>query len=106
MRVRTLLPPFGFEVGEERADQRRVEVVDVQLERLFTGLLMREVQQQPECVAVGGDRAWAGVTLGDQPVGEERLQRGRDRAHDDTPGSRSSRSPTSCSSSGTACRYQ
>ena len=36
-----------FEVGEERADQRRVEIVDVQLERLLAGLVVREAQQQP-----------------------------------------------------------
>ena len=30
---------FLFEMGEERADQRRVEIVDVQLERLLAGLL-------------------------------------------------------------------
>ena len=36
------------------------------------------------------------VALGDQPVGEERLQRGRERAHDDAPGSCSMRSLTSC----------
>ena len=29
-----------FEVGEERADQRRVKIVDVQLERLLAGLLV------------------------------------------------------------------
>ena len=46
----------AFEVGEERADQRCVEVVDVQLERLLAGLVVREAQQQPERVAVGGDR--------------------------------------------------
>ena len=64
-----------FQVGEERADQRRVQIVDVQLERLFAGLLVGEAQQQPERVAVGGDGVRAGVTLGDQTLGEERLQR-------------------------------
>ena len=36
-------------------------------------------QQQPERVAVGGDRLRAGVALGDQPLGEERLQRWREQ---------------------------
>jgi hypothetical protein len=53
-----------FEVGEERADQRRVKVVDIELERLFAGLLLGEAQQQPERVAVSGDGVWAGVALG------------------------------------------
>ena len=33
-----------------------------------------EAQQQPEGVAVGGDRVRAGLALADQPLGEERLQ--------------------------------
>jgi hypothetical protein len=47
----------AFEVGQEGADQWRVEVVDVQLERLLARLLVRESQQQPERVTVRGDRA-------------------------------------------------
>jgi hypothetical protein len=95
-----------FEVGEERADQRRVEIAEVQLEWLLAGLLVREAEQQPERVAVGGDRLRAGVALGDQALGEERLQRGRERCHDSIPGSCSRRRLTSSSSSGTASRYQ
>jgi len=45
-----------LEVPEERADQRCVEIVDVQLERLLAGLFLREAQQQPKRVAVGSDR--------------------------------------------------
>ena len=41
-----------FEVVEERADQRRVEVVDVQLTGLFADLFGREREQQPEGVTV------------------------------------------------------
>jgi hypothetical protein len=48
--------PLLFDVGEERADQRCVEVVEVQLERLLAGLTLGEREQQPERVAVGGDR--------------------------------------------------
>ena len=40
-----------------------------------------EAEQQPERVAVGGDRVRAGVAFADQPVGEERLQRRGERAH-------------------------
>jgi hypothetical protein len=35
----------AFQVGEERADQRRVEVIDVQLERSLARLFVREAQQ-------------------------------------------------------------
>jgi hypothetical protein len=96
----------AFEVDEEGTDQCRVEVIDVQLERLPAGPGVREAQQQRERVAVGRDRLRARITLGDQPVGEERLQCRRERGHDSAPGSRAMRSPTSCSSSGTASRYQ
>ena len=44
-------------------------------------LLGGEREQQPERVAVGGDRVRAGVALADQPVGEERLQRRCEQAH-------------------------
>ncbi len=53
-----------LEVVEERADQRRVEVSEVQLARLLAGLLLGEREQQPERVAVGRDRPRAGVLLG------------------------------------------
>ena len=35
----------AFEVGEERADQRCVEIFDVQLERWLARLFVREAQQ-------------------------------------------------------------
>ena len=42
---------------------------------------VREAQQQPHRVAVGGDRVRAGVSLGHQPLGEERLKcRGEQRS--------------------------
>jgi hypothetical protein len=37
---------IAFQMGEKGADQRRVEVVDVQLERLLAGLGVREAQKQ------------------------------------------------------------
>ena len=65
--------PCLLEMVEERADQRSVEIVDVELERLLAGPLVGEAEQQPERVAVGGDGLGAGVALGDQPLGEESL---------------------------------
>ena len=98
--------PILFEMLEERADQRRVEIVDVELERLLAGLVVREGEQQPERVAVGGDRVRTRVALRDQTFGEERLQRRGDEAHESTSGSCSRRWLISSSSSGTASRYQ
>jgi len=57
-----------FEMVEERADQQRVEIVDIQLKRLLAGLVLREAEQQPERVAVRSDRLRAAVALGDQTV--------------------------------------
>jgi hypothetical protein len=65
--------PRGSQVVEERADQRGVQVGDPQPRRGAARLLLGEGQQEPEGVAVGGDRVAAGVALPDQPVGEERL---------------------------------
>jgi hypothetical protein len=101
---------LGHEIGgwvshdEERADQRRVEIVEVKLGWLFAELSGGEREQQPERVAVSGDRSRAGVRLVDQPVGEERLQRRREQTHGST--SRSRRSRASARSSGEACKYQ
>ena len=68
-----------FEVGEERADQRRVEIIEVELVGLFAGVVLGEGEQQTEGVAVGRDRVGAGVALGDQSLGEKRLSRRLDR---------------------------
>jgi hypothetical protein len=51
--------PLSFEVLEERGDQRRVELCDVQLAGWLSGPLDGEAQEQPEGVAVGGDRVRA-----------------------------------------------
>lgn len=74
-----------FEVGEKRADQLGVEVVEVQLKGLFAGLLLRECEQEPDRVAVGGDRFRTAVALRDQPLGEERLQSRGDPSHESPP---------------------
>jgi hypothetical protein len=93
-----------FEVVEERLDQRRVEILDLELARLLAGALLGEGEQQPEGVAVCGDRVLAGALLVDQPLGEERLKDRGERAHDSEASSR--RSAASASSSGAADRYQ
>ena len=53
-----------LEVVEERADQRRVEIIEVKLGWLFADLSCGELEQQPERVAVSGDRPGAGVCAG------------------------------------------
>ena len=58
-----------FEVVEERADQRRVEILELELARLLAGALLSEAEQQPEGVAVCGDRVRADALLVDQTAG-------------------------------------
>ena len=58
-----------LEVIEERADQRCLEIVEVEIAGRLAGVLGGEGQQQPDRVAVGGDRVRTGLPLADQPVG-------------------------------------
>jgi hypothetical protein len=76
--------PLDFEVLKERRDQPLVEVVPVKRGGCLAGLLLREAEQQPQRVAIGGDRRQACLQLACQPVGEERLQRRGDLGHDRT----------------------
>ncbi len=93
-----------LELLEERRDQRLVEVVPVQVRRGCSGRVTREAQQQPQRVAVGDDRARAGVQLTGQAVAEERLQGRCDGCHRVTSRAVSSRPAASANSSGAADR--
>ena len=66
-----------------------------------------EGQQQPEGDLVGADRVRARGALADQPVGEVRLQRRRERGSSlCSEPERASRSAARAISSGAADRYQ
>jgi hypothetical protein len=93
-------------MGEERRDQRGVDVADVEPGGRLAGAIVGEDQQQPQRVAVGGDGVRAGVTLNRQPLGEERLDGRCQRGHDRCPWCCSSHWAATPSSSGVACRYQ
>jgi len=69
------VPASVLEVLEERGDQRRVELGDVQLAGQLAGLFGGELQQQAERLAVRGDRVRARTTLRDEPVCEVGLGR-------------------------------
>ena len=75
----------AFEVIEERGDQRRVELGDVQGGGGLAEASGGEGQQQPEGELVGADGVRAGRALPDQPIGEVGLQRGRQRGHGRAP---------------------
>jgi hypothetical protein len=55
-------------VVEERGNQRRVELGDIQLAGRLACPLGCEAEQQTERLAVAGDRVRACSALGDQPV--------------------------------------
>ena len=72
--------PVSFQVVEEGGDQRRVQVGDVQRGGRLAGLGRRS---RPAAGACPGNRRWCGSRPGaEQPLGEERLQRRRQRGHD------------------------
>ena len=97
---------IGFQVVEERPDQRRVQVGDVQIGGCLAGPLLGEGEKQFDCVPVGGDGVAAGLTLPGESVGEKRLQGWGERAHESPPRCASSRLPANAISSGAADRYQ
>jgi hypothetical protein len=98
---------FAFEVVEEVADQRGIQVGDVELSGLLACARGGEGQEQPPGVAVGGDGLAAGVPLPREPVGEEGLQRRRDQGHDRAADHTVSwRAAASASNSGAADKYQ
>ena len=67
--------PAGFEVPEERGDEAGVQVLDLKLGGDLADPRFGEAEQQSEGVAIGGHGVRAGAALGDEPVGEERLER-------------------------------
>ena len=97
--------PLGIQVTEERADERRVQVGEVQPGRRLAQTFERVTQQQAEGVPVRGNCVRAGPALR-QPLGEERLQDRRERGHSLSPGKHSRRAAAAVSNSGAACRYQ
>jgi hypothetical protein len=62
------VPAALLERREERGDQLGVENADVQVAGLDAGAFMDVVQEQPQGVAVGGDRVLARAALGDQEL--------------------------------------
>src|SRR6266699_2402450 len=97
---------FDLQVVQERRDQVRVELFEVQPPRLGPGGVMGEIEQQPHRVAVGGDRVWADPPLFDQLFGEEALHDWGQGSHGRSflPAGRSSAARPS--NTGVACKYQ
>jgi hypothetical protein len=97
---------FVLQMVEEGADQRRIEIVDVELSRRLTVSFRREDQKQPQRVAIGLNRVRADLALADEAVGEECLQGRGEPTHASPARWRSSLAPARPRSSGAADRYQ
>ena len=90
---------------EEVPDERDVHLLNRQLGWSLAGLFARELKQQPERVAIRGNRVWTRRHLSAEPVGEELLDKSWEGCcrHGCTS---STRLEASSSSSGTASMYQ
>ena len=97
---------FVLEVVEEGGDHRSVEVIDAEVRWCLPGLFVREAEQQPEAVPVGGNGVGASVLLGHHPLCEERFEGWGEHAHLLTSKASSRRRLVSAMSSGAAERYQ
>ena len=97
---------FVLEVIEEGADERSVEIDQVELAGCLAGALRGEAEQESERVPVGGDGVGAHSPLGDEALAEERLEQRGEAAHGSTPSRRSRRSAADARSSGLPDRYQ
>jgi hypothetical protein len=98
-----------FEVIEEGAYERRIEVLNVQLRRFLSKSLRRKGKQQSEGVTVGSDCIGAGAKLRLKSICEEALYERREswRVHRVPPRVNfSMRSVARIRSSGTAWMYQ
>ena len=97
---------ISFEVVQEGAYERCVEVGEVELTGLFAGPCCCEPDEQAEGVPVGSDGIGAGPTLAGEAFGEKRLQCRRQGGHGRAPGLASRRAAARAISSGVADKYQ
>jgi len=79
------VPALFFEVVEELGHERRVDVFDVEARGRLVQTRGREPQQEPEGVAVRTDGVRAGLSLPNEAVDEEALEK-RLKSHDRTSG--------------------
>ena len=103
-------PALAFDMGEEIANQFGVQILNLEFRRSPAGPFAGESQEQPEGVAIAGDRVRARLHLVAEPVGEELLNECRECQGRHGRASRareaSARREASWSSSGTASIYQ
>jgi len=96
----------GFDMDQEVANERGVDVFDLQFRRHPSGSFTDEAQQQAEGVSITGNRVRARLHLSAKPIREELLEESRKRCCRHGRTSPSTRRDASSSSSGTASMYQ
>ena len=77
--------PLVFEHGQETCHRRGVDVGEIEVGGPGAGLLADPGEQEPERVAVGRDGVRAGAALGDEVIGEERLDGRGESGHRKSP---------------------
>jgi hypothetical protein len=101
---------FLFEMIEEGAEERSVQIGQRQGRGRFAKLSLRILQQQTEGIPVAGESVGAHLSLSHEAVDEERLQQSREWIggfHGKAPRSDGSTRKSACrNSSGVAVRYQ
>src|SRR5438128_10242066 len=100
------IAPLGLEVVQEGADERGVQIVQVELSGRPPRLVTGEAEQQPEGVAVCSYGVRARLALADKPLSEECLQGWSERAHTGCLSDWSRRVAARDSNSGVADKYQ
>jgi len=94
---------------QKGTNQRGIKILPSQLGRLPAPLLLYELEQELEGVAIAGDRMGTDLLLVDEPLGEELLEDKRHAGgsiHGSTSQWLSSRRSAHSISSGQCVRYQ
>ena len=95
-----------FAIIKERTDERGIDLRDIEVRRFNGQARGRKADQQPQGVSIRRHGMRTGLSLPHESLGEERLERRRERTHTPPPRERWRRSPASASNSGAADRYQ
>ncbi len=95
-----------FEMIQEGAYQRSVEVSDVEVTGFLVNTFVAVAEQESEGIAVGSDGVRTRAALAHESVGEERLEGGGECGHSLPPNRPSRRVAANSINSGAAERYQ
>src|ERR1019366_8361553 len=103
-----------FYAIEELQNGRSLHIRQREARRFFAHRALQELEQQPESIPIAGHGFWTDPSMGNQMLGEEKLQERSDQGcgwgcnHFGSPPSsqRQKAFPAAVSSSGVAVKYQ